>query len=146
MKASDLYYMLAEEEDMPGFYLVSKDYWEEHVCIDDHSFGKEIWKIIPEWDRVNDGFAQETESYFEYFTGGKRKPSEGIKYIQSLGIQQVVWGHKDPLAEPTEPEDSVEELLEACVDALQFAKHPDFGKPELLIKRIKKYLGENLND
>ena len=138
MKASDLYYMLGEHDEGGGIWLVEKDFWEKNLHINDVSFGKEIWKILPKWDGENDGFSQDMESHFEYREGERQKTRKGIEFLQSLGIAQVVWGQKQPLTVPETLRDTAEDLLGECLEAL-YSGLPN----QPLIERVEKYLEDN---
>lgn len=138
MNPSDVYFMRDEESD--GFFLVTKEFWKQHKYIDDCELGSEVCDILP------DGFSQEVESYFQYYEGDfEENPEKGFAILQSLGIQEIVWGQDEPLPLPLPIEwdyskDTPEDLLQASLDILRHAKHSDFGTPSLLIKRITKYL------
>jgi len=130
--------MLGDHDEEGGIWLVEKDFWKKNLHINDVSFGKEIWKILPEWDGENDGFSQDMESHFEYREGKRQKTRKGIEFLQSLGIQQVVWGQKQPLEAPEALRDTAEELLGECLESL-YSGMPN----QPLIDRIEKYLEEN---
>ena len=148
MKATDLYYMLNDEGS--GFYLVTKKFWNEKMYIDDRELTaqyQEIWEFLPKWKgEKSKGFSEEAEGFFRYHEGMRHKTKKGIQILKSLGIQQVLWGRKSPVKEEVVEEkwafnkDTAESLLKASLDSLGFCKHPDFGKPTLLIERIKKFL------
>ena len=148
MKASDLYYMKNDEGS--GFYLVLEEFWKKNQHIDDRELTAqypEIWDFLPRWTgEKSKGFSEEAEGFFRYNEGFRPKTKKGLQILDSLGIQEVIWGQKAPLKkEPIEEEwdysgDNAEILLKGCLESLKYSKHPDFGKPTLLIKRIKKYL------
>ena len=101
MKATDLYYML--NDDGYGFFLVTKDFWKEKMCIDDNELTAqypEIFDFLPQWkDDKSKGFSEIAEGQFEYNEGLRRKTKKGIQILKSLGIQQIIWGQKNPVKE-----------------------------------------------
>jgi hypothetical protein len=131
VKASDLYYMKHQDG---SFFLVTKEFWKEHKHINDCHFGDEIWDVLPEnLANVIDGFEQISDSCFAYYENGKKKNKKGIEILQSLGIQEVLWGQAEPLETASEIEDTAEGLLEECLEALG-------KKHSALIERIESYL------
>ena len=153
MKPTDLYYMLNDEGS--GFYLVTKEFWKEKMHIDDSELTAqypEIWEFLPHWKgEKSNGFSEEADSvaaggFFRYHEGMRNKNKKGIQILQSLGIQQVLWGRKTPVKKKVIEEewdftkDTTESLLKASLESLKYSKHPDFGKPTLLMERIKKFL------
>ena len=153
MKPSGMYYMVNDCDT--GFFFVSKQFWNQNMCIDDQEFTHqfpEVFDFLPHWTgKKSEGFSEVAEGLFKYYEPSAGKYGEenfekGLEVLELAGVKEVKWGQKTPIKkEPKEDpwdysKDTAEDLLKTAKDYLGYSRHPDFGKPILLIKRIQKFL------